>query len=372
MHRARVCVGRDRLQGVSKAGSSLGWLSLPFAAVLACRPAPSAPPPAEGAATPPTSSVESEGEREVERGGFALVGGGSRIYLGPTLDADYVTLDPAWISRRLVAVGGGDGPLLSIEIAFRAQDADHCVKELDRSPLRLRAWTRPQDLTPVLTREVSVDFSDGTAARLRPGLAVELAEIEGEYQVSGRGVRITLPLPADAVGRRFTPGPAFSGAGATGTVPEGRRLMLDATREFDARGDWLYKVHAEGPAAEDRGDRKGGPLPIADFGGPEGLVRVRMRCAELTAQVLDESVPRRGRGPVPDETPPFMGLDELESRSVPGGLAVTWPDGTPAGTTLDDGMQTYGAMVGEAWCFQVLQSSRPRLGACVAASDLAP
>jgi hypothetical protein len=101
----------------------------------------------------------------------------------------------------LVAEHGDWLEVESVEVPL----GSHCQpinRELD--PLRIRFFVRRQDALSVIKRVVRLDFADGTAATLAPGLTVT-ARDDGGHVVHTRGFAPTWRLPSDALGHAYKP-----------------------------------------------------------------------------------------------------------------------------------------------------------------------
>ncbi len=344
-------------------------LLLVAALLLACRPAAESEQPRE------PGPVEAAGRGPVETGDFALVSGGTRLFLGPTLDSPSVELDEEWVGFKVVVVGegAGEGDLWPIVLRRLPHEDASCFGGLMEAPAELQVWVEPEGLVDVVRRDVTVELGDGTAVRLIPGLAVIPTDAAGEVRVRGPGLAVSLPLPTDVVGKRFDAVPRLPGGKAPGIVPPGRRFGLGRDRLVDVSRSWLYGKVGDGPANEDRtGESKEGPYPeVADFGAPDGLVRVRMRCAEITARLVE--APETDWGPSPSRfSPSFLDGESSFDLRLEAGMTLRWPQGGLAGKTVAMDRPVEGTNVGSGWCFQVLRHAHPPLGACVAADELPP
>lgn len=304
---------------------------------------PAATPPAsEAAPASPEVAPAPRVENEPAPRGFAIVRGGAEVFANadgktpigklpavhPASPSD-PALVPAPASGMVVAVVGARDELVAIETFV--DGSKHCARDLGTwANLRVGLFVRASDLMPVTTRAVEHAFADGTRVLLGAGVPVGDAVSGADARVvDGGDLGLELPLPADAVGRYYEP------AG----MPDPLALEIGyvALPELSYGGG-----RPLGPPSALRNGGSGVDVyERAPLDDARALVRVSTRCASVWA-VMDakaDVAPNPASGGVPGGTVATAGiLGMLGSPSLEGqrwridpGVALTWPDGRPAG-----------------------------------------
>jgi hypothetical protein len=189
--------------------------------------------------------------------------------------------------------------------------------------LKVRFWVKEDALWPVLTEPVAVQYPDGTAVALLPGVAVSApsAKLEGaepEVLVRLDGLRFKLKVPASAIATRYVPLaghlPAVEGTAQQLTPRAGLRL---GGHDFD-----LGRAAFE-PIAQ-RVDRVAGKT-FAVLRHACGSYRVEVRTAQGEPAFGPPSTDVEPAGVQGEPPAPNA---EILARGAP----LFWTDGSPAGT----------------------------------------
>ncbi len=130
--------------------------------------------------------------------------------------------------RVLRVIGARDG---FVEVApVLDTEQQHCERPLHGEEFDVRLFVSPWSLVTVITREVHVEFDDGSSITLRPGAVVQpiVGDPAGRYAVATGGVRLRLELPEDAVGSSYEAGPVFApGFGSRQGPPNVTEMTFD-------------------------------------------------------------------------------------------------------------------------------------------------
>jgi hypothetical protein len=283
--------------------------------------------PAKAAPAPPA---------ELPPSGHAVAKVGSLLFLSSTGDVGFELPPLGSVAGMTVNVVGEQDGRLVVETLVTEPAEHHCTAALEGlSDFRLRLYLAHEDLLPVLTGELEHAFADGTKVRVARGVPVPA----GSSELVVRGTPLRVPVPAERLGRFYSPGSAFSAKGAAGSLAalEGHALTYDGHTLDEAQ---LYREADE----------------VARFGVTErtsdALVTVRNPCLEVTALVSNErlhSAPPLGGALAGGEeevmwgglTGPVGGRLGMPGPSamayeVKPGAAITWVDGRPAGQVTAD------------------------------------
>ncbi len=248
----------------------------------------------------------------------------------------------------VVTVVGADGDFIEVETLV-ADPQWHCEGILDQLvDLRLRLYVPRDAPLWVTTRPVQHTAADGSTVRLPVGVPLRRADRPTDgWIASALGVRVQLPLPAEAVGRSYTAPPPPPSPVERGV------LSPDAHLEYDGRS-----IHGRamllGQGTTIYGDRHD------DDDGR--LVMVRNECIEIEART--EAAParldRRTQAPRRREAGPSLPVsivggaaadpalvDEYDARGsvwaglprehhVRSGTTIYWRDGRVAGEVVRD------------------------------------
>jgi hypothetical protein len=326
---------------------------LAFTLVLlaSCRAEPTQPPPPPTpivieepapAPEPPAFAWQHEFELVRDAGTFAVVPRGAGLWIS----ADATEPAAIFTSREslddgAVQVLGRVGEFVEVALDWRpAGDVAHC-----RPPLLgigLRVFVREAELADVLALPHVIDFGDGTGLNVAPGVRVrpsdsgiELEAIDSKPRAFGLHARVDARLPADAnlpIGKIYTPGRAVPGWREP-ELEHGGRLLVGSEEYWDPFDTYFVFARSKhdpnhvviggaclqlaghyiaNPAPDlakrlPAGGRGGGGTGEGTIGGP-----------------FPGSIIGKG-GPMRD----FPNLWE-----IPIGAELTWPDGSPAGTTV--------------------------------------
>ena len=201
--------------------------------------------------------------------------------------------------------------------------------------LRLRLFVQPQDIARVTTRAVALgdDLELPRAGlALEPGLVVLPAEAghEGLSRVLVGPLVVHAPLPADAVGRVFTPNRRLVGGDEERALAPLATLRLP--RGASARRAWSGDVDdAAQLVGADRASRWAAPTYVHRMKRHPGgaWVQVRTTCAELAGVLPADQVVRA-------EHPEFQTPAAIATAAGPAWrirrrAALSWTSGGPAG-----------------------------------------
>lgn len=235
------------------------WLA--SALVAGCHvPSPPSPP-----APPPARPAEPAKIRKV------VVPWSTPLYLAPSLTARRIDLrnpDPPSESIKPgmkdpdTLVWPGSGYVMTVVdtrgdflvVAPVTDDDGLCTQRMpDMEPWQLRFHVERAALLKVVTHPLTIEFADGTVARIAPGvpLGAEVGRdrVRGtpEYAVETDGVRMVLPIPTDAIGETYVGEPAFPPLTEALAIREGARLGYDGGRTINRLADddtyaWVHPV----------------------------------------------------------------------------------------------------------------------------------
>ncbi|MCB9717168.1 MAG: hypothetical protein H6712_25175 [Myxococcales bacterium] len=189
------------------------------------------PPSTQG---PDAAAVERVPWPELPHEGFAVLPGGTLVYLQPSVAGPVTRLgwfDEAsepWPSGGIVVsvVGQRDG---MVEIApLRYPHPFHCERVLEGEAYDVRLYVSPWSLTPVITREHSWTFEDGTSIELRPGAPVRRIpdDPDGRWAVAVDDLRMRLEIPEDAVGLAYPEAQPITGPSGRSWLPGAGEPLL--------------------------------------------------------------------------------------------------------------------------------------------------
>lgn len=212
----------------------------------------------------------------------------------------YLSLDPVVLD---VVADHGD----VIEVTTAPSKAPDCIERADE-PLAVRAFVRRDELLARVAIESVVPFADGTGYVIDRGAPVVVSRHGPRwYSPMLRSAEVTLPAELSyALATPYAPAPALPG-GTRADVSIGRSATLQGkdVATYAARRERVVSV---------------GDSLAAEFREPCTTVRA----------IVEEARSIGGAGGVPRSR--FM-------YSIRVGAAVTWLDGSPAGTTT--GVVTY-------------------------------
>lgn len=305
----------------------------PPAAAAAAAAEPSAPkgPPPLARPTDPAAFAEHH----------VLVPDGATLYLGPQPGAATVTLrlPPAAGERaptpaQTMRVVGHEGGRLKLQTA--APELGCTPPPSGLTGLEVAVWVEPAALARVVGRELEATFEDGTSVKLRPGVVV--GPPAARVEVSADGLRLAVPIDEGDISTRFVAEPMLG-------VPTGLSALEPGAPLAYAGGD---------PVLPESSLVGGGLIFARRTQDDRTFVRVASRCAEVEAVVDSARLVKPEPTAAPDAAAPDpierpagryairgpSGDPMLAARLAPGptwtvdaGKAITWPDGTPAGTT---------------------------------------
>jgi hypothetical protein len=229
-----------------------------------------------------------------------------------------------WVMRRVEKVGDW----LAVENLQPPEAAAHCADHPEAlDGWRLRLYVRVADLQLVTTREVKIDFADGTGFTVSAGVPV--TPVADRFSVDVDGHAVALPIPAAAVGTDY--------AAATPHL-----LADDATDEDDLGvpgatylGGDLVALRAS--AVEHAGE----------------IYALTNRCDQFRVRIPDASSGGTGWGTIGCGRPGELGEPGLPR--VVAGARLRWPDGTDAGEALVEQTIRWpaAAAAGASRCFRL-------------------
>jgi hypothetical protein len=324
-----------------------------FTLVLSsCRAEPTQPPPPptvieEPAPAPvpepPAFAWQHEFELARDAGTFAVVPRGAGLWTSPdATEPAAIFTSREHLDDGAVQVLGRVGEFVEVALDWRpAGDVAHC-----RPPLLgigLRVYVRETELADVVALPTVIDLGDGTGLNVAPGVRVrasdngiELEAIDLKPRDFGLYARVEARLPADAnlpIGKIYTPGRAVPGWREP--EPEhGGRILVGSDEYWDPFHMYVFARSKHDPnhvviggaclqlaghfIAGSAPEPEPAKPPIAGRGGGGGT-------GEGT---LDWPVP----GSIIGKGGPMRDFPNLWE--IPIGAELTWPDGSPAGTTV--------------------------------------
>lgn len=354
---------------------SRAWLAT--ALVAGChvpsQPSPPAPPPAKPAEPAQLRNV--------------VVPWSTPLYLAPSLTAKRIDLrnpDPPSESIKPgmkdpdTLVWPGSGYVMTVvdtlgeffAVVPALADDDGCTRRMTgMEPWQVRFHVERAALLKVVTRPLTVEFADGTVARLAPGVPVGaevgVDRVRGtpEYAIETDGVRMVVPIPPDAIAETYVGEPAFPPLTDGLAIREGARLGYDGGRTINRLADddtyaWVRPV---------AGARVAGLQRIA----------VQRRCLSLRIDIDERRLTTTG----PDTAKPwdrdYLGWGRPRwyfHYRVRAAADLLWPDGAPAGRVgarRDPELQHPWVDAGNV-CFEIKASftSSGKLTLCTAPADL--
>ncbi|MEM7157159.1 MAG: AgmX/PglI C-terminal domain-containing protein [Myxococcota bacterium] len=192
-------------------------------------------------------------------------------------------------------VGAKDGRL-AVELLSTNPLEHHCTASLKGlEDFRLRMYMASDDLLPVLAKDFSKKYEDGTELHVSRG--VPLGEVVGPQDISVLGTTVRVDVGADSIGLYYEPGTARELAGNTSSLPpkDGHSLLYGsnilAEKGLHETG---YGLAVYGVEAATSGYSR---------------VKLRNRCVEVVAQVSDE----RLHAPPPTVPSGVLGVMAAES-----------------------------------------------------------
>ena len=215
-----------------------------------------------------------------------------------------------------VADSGDDWVKVSTECA-----SDFSCAPFFLSHLPVHLYVQRQSLLPVLVRELSQEFEDGTFIKARPGSVARKGESAGTYWLEAHGVRVQVRLPEDAVGLTYT------GGGRNAAVS---KLMGDE-RAYFGRGGSVGGLEAElvpGDVMRRQGPGRGVDVYALEVDGDNRHVYAFNGCVDARLSVPSSSVRVGARFKSPPESvhlnPPARWM------KVSDGATAYWPSGAVA------------------------------------------
>jgi hypothetical protein len=322
-------------------------LTVLFATAVCAPPAPETNP--ISAAAVETAAPSESGYDEVLQG-FVVLAPLAELFDAPsgTLRAQ-VTSSGAHETGTVRALGRS-GEFIEIE-TLESHTSGSCrrayVPILDA---RLRMWVHVDQLLPVVSRPLRLEFDDATAIAIDPGTPVELQDgVARGVWVGDQLVRA--PIPATAVGSIFEP----SATARSGSA----QWMLPADIEPILNGRPLPTVIVERIqlGVIGKGGRERGPdaSDIVELLKPQmlvyewkpqrdkAIVELRSRCAVIEARIAHSDEP----SPVPQSPASWNTIDDIDIWPVveAGGergryrvrsdAAMYWSNGVAAGTASE-------------------------------------
>jgi hypothetical protein len=324
---------------------------LAFTLVLSsCRAEPTQPPtvieePAPAPAPePPAFAWQHEFELARDAGTFAVVPRGAGLWTSPdATEPAAIFTSHDHLDDGAVQVLGRVGEFVEVALDWRpAGDVAHC-----RPPLLgigLRVYVRETELADVVALPTVIDLGDGTGLNVAPGVRVrasdrgiELEAIGLEPRAFGLHARVDARLPADAnlpIGKIYTPGRAVPGWREP-ELEHGGRLLVGSEEYSDLFGTYFVFARSKhdpnhvvigGACLQLAGHYIANPAPdLAKLPPAGGRGGGGGGTGEGT---LDWPVP----GSIIGKGGPMRDFPNLWE--IPIGAELTWPDGSPAGTTV--------------------------------------
>ena len=248
-----------------------------------------------------------------------LADAGAALYAAQgDVEPAYVT--PTQIPLAVVSTAGD-----WIEGRTHIEPRPTCDRLADRNPaLDLTLWVRRDDLARVVTRRVELTHADGSRLVFHAGYQAEVtpdwpttaawAAVESAWQAN---------LPADAWGTFATPD-------TTSDRPDAWKTGVDLT-QWDGAMTLLEVPYL---LPDTRGlFRRGRPDALAPPEGGRLYTPFALGCLELTAVAP-------GIGPTVDRPSPERSLRAIRpserTHAIAPGVALSWPNGQPAGTTRSE------------------------------------
>jgi hypothetical protein len=294
--------------------------------LAACGPGVVAPPPEapapETTVGPGADEPVPAGERLEHR--LVLVRWGAPLRYAPA-EGGPALRDEAWSSKtalgaatpfRLVRVRGD---YLEIESLPSGDDAQHCALP---SPsfrgLALRFFVKKEDLALVLQKWQGVEFRDGTALRLQPGVQIGARDprpaLRGmeHHLVEIDGLRLLAAVLPERLGWSYVPPPPLARAPAARVVRDDARPILGgqpALAGLEPRRELAVES-------------------TIDMGGGKSLATLHLPCAELQAVVTTSDL-------VPRKAPAAAASRAAPATWVRAGAPVQWSNLRDAGTVVE-------------------------------------
>ncbi|MFO0613053.1 MAG: hypothetical protein U0414_10715 [Polyangiaceae bacterium] len=203
--------------------------------------------------------------------------------------------------RTLVRVVDVSGEWATIETTPSDARELQCSGERLERPYRLRASVRMRDLSPVVARDVTATFEDGTEISVGKGTAVE--PVKGGFQIEG--LRIALPLDPSAFGLSFEK-PGLE------SVPRTDRWLADDARVF------LGGLRVA--------TRRTFGLGAIELRGDTQLATIASPCLTMRVRVEGDPVASGGGAGIFD-------MGGGRSFRIAAGAPAYWSNGTSAGET---------------------------------------
>jgi hypothetical protein len=286
---------------------------------------------------PPAFAWQHEFELVPDAATFAVVPRGAGLWI--SADAS----EPAAIFTSRERLDDGAVLVLDrvgefVEVALDWQpagDVAHCRPPL--LGLGLRVFVREAELADVVVEPTVIDFGDGTGFNLAPGVRVRASDKGFDLEAIGLHARMNAHLPADAnlpIGKIYTPARVVPGW----REPEleyGSRMLVGGEEYEDPFGRyWLFARSMHDP----------------------NHVVIGGACIQLAGHVIANPPPDLAK--LPPAPPaggggggtahgtlggPFPGSiigkggryrEFAHLWEIPKGAELTWPDGSPAGTTV--------------------------------------
>ncbi|HWB75549.1 MAG TPA: AgmX/PglI C-terminal domain-containing protein [Nannocystaceae bacterium] len=326
---------------------------------------PVAAPPASAPIDPPPPAAPS-----LRPHGVAIVRSGATLRAGTSADAPTVRVADASANGFVVAAVGLQDGMVIVESA----EVPHvvCARTLwGVSDFRLRWFVAPEDLASLTTRRVRVEYDDGTAVTLAPG--VPLVADGDAWQADALGVKLRVAVPADAIDRFYersdeplpTPGVKLD----PGLHKDGDALQYDHGRalpEDQLERSWDFEQTSI--SAWDLRERDG-----------RRLVDVRSACAALTVVVSADRIATPSKRDAATALAEASMLGALLTASDEGspalwrvavGVDVRWRDGSVAGlVTREHDFRTAPTVIDGRKCFAIAPTDAT-IELCFAARDV--
>jgi hypothetical protein len=306
-------------------------------ALVSCRPESIEPAPTSPPVEPPRPR-EFTWHREFElapaAGSFAVVPRGAGLWLSPDAEgpAAVFTKRKGFGEGGVVQVLGRVGEFVEVQLDWQSRSTEaHCHPPV--LGLGLRVFVREVELADVVLKPQVIDFGDGTGFNIAPGVVVSAKEDDVLLQacnMQSSDIEVSVHASADAslqVGKIYTPARMLAGpreqVSDGGTIEAGGEAYVDwfgmtlfgrSERDPDhvliggeclqIAGSYIPRRSLRWPRIDRYGSVYHGLIDPFDL-SMEGLIE---------KGVLHREIPKL-----------WM---------IPAGAELSWPDGTPAGTTV--------------------------------------
>lgn len=274
---------------------------------------------------------------------------------GVAIDASSALGDHGGTSWKVISDQGD-----VVEVRSIVESEQYCHRASALDPVEARAFVRKIDLRPVLVTEQSERFRDGSAISFAPGAALgaPIFARRGGWAVYAEGVTFELKAPDRAIALSYALPKPFSVTKkrfTTKTGPDGeaieepwRRVVPRSVLYLDGqaalRADRLPEDMIEAQTSE------GASRP------QEELLGLASKCVKLKVVGTTEDGTESGG----------LGVSGARTRwtsrhRIPKGTPLTYPDGSPAGTTLEEVFAGAPTQDKDRLCFELAVAVDSRL-----------